>query len=379
MNQHKGFWMKLRVISFMLMVLTGLSLCWTASYFLFWWFGWNWTGLVRQLGVSVLGFIFFGFIIWIISHFGRQRQVEFYQSIIEAFRRIARGDFTVALPTEGLDNGRFTDIIKSINDMAADLNRLETMRQGFISDVSHEIQSPLTSISGFARVLKEKELTPEEREHYLDIIEQESLRLSRLSENMLRLASLDSEQHPFQPVPMRLDKQLQTLILACEPQWLEKDLDVSAELTPVMMDADPDLLSQVWVNLLHNAIKFTPPGGAIEVRLEADEEEVCVMVADSGIGISEEDQMHIFERFFKADKSRTRSGGGSGLGLSIIQKIVEMHHGSVSADSKLGTGTTMTIRLPKAATAGVPAAAQPAASVLGKKGRASRSAGKELR
>ncbi|MEC0371649.1 sensor histidine kinase [Paenibacillus chibensis] len=376
MNKQKGLWMKLRVISFMLMVLTGLSLCWTAAYFLFRWFGWHWTGLVRQLGVSVLGFILFGFIIWIISQFGRKKEIEFYQSIIDAFRRIARGDFSVSLSLEGLDDGRFTDIIKSINDMAADLNKLETMRQGFISDVSHEIQSPLTSISGFARVLKEKELTPEEREHYLDIIEQESLRLSRLSENMLRLASLDSEQHPFQPVPMRLDKQLQTLILACEPQWLEKNLDVSADLTPVMMDADPDLLSQVWVNLLHNAIKFTPPGGAIEVRLEADEEEVRVMVADSGIGISKEDQMHIFERFFKADKSRTRSGGGSGLGLSIIQKIVEMHHGSVSADSNLGTGTTMTVRLPKAA-ARVPAEAPPAAPVLGKKGRASRSAAKD--
>ncbi|MWV45975.1 two-component sensor histidine kinase [Paenibacillus sp. HJL G12] len=368
--------MKLKVVFFMLLVLIALSLCWTAAYFLMHWLSWPQALLARQLAVSIAGFFIFGLIISIISRFGRRKEMEFYQSIIDAFRRIARGDFTVSLPLEGMDNGRFTDIIQSINDMAADLNKLETMRQGFISDVSHEIQSPLTSISGFARVLKEKELSAEEREHYLDIIEQESVRLSRLSENMLRLASLDSEQHPFHPAPIRLDKQLQQLILACEPLWLEKDLDMSADLSPVTIEADPDLLSQVWVNLLHNAIKFTPHGGTVEVRLEAGEDAVRVRVEDSGIGISEEDQAHIFDRFYKADKSRTRSGGGSGLGLSIIQKIVQMHQGSVTATSRLGEGTTMTVQLPWV-TAASPAPVQPAAPASAKKRRASHTAAKD--
>ncbi|WP_423802969.1 sensor histidine kinase [Paenibacillus dendrobii] len=374
--KHTGIWMKLKVVFFMLLVLIALSLCWTAAYFLMHWLSWPQALLARQLAVSIAGFFIFGLIISIISRFGRRKEMEFYQSIIDAFRRIARGDFTVSLPLEGMDNGRFTDIIQSINDMAADLNKLETMRQGFISDVSHEIQSPLTSISGFARVLKEKELSAEEREHYLDIIEQESVRLSRLSENMLRLASLDSEQHPFHPAPIRLDKQLQQLILACEPLWLEKDLDMSADLSPVTIEADPDLLSQVWVNLLHNAIKFTPHGGTVEVRLEAGEDAVRVRVEDSGIGISEEDQAHIFDRFYKADKSRTRSGGGSGLGLSIIQKIVQMHQGSVTATSRLGEGTTMTVQLPWV-TAASPAPVQPAAPASAKKRRASHTAAKD--
>ncbi|MBE9916270.1 HAMP domain-containing histidine kinase [Paenibacillus donghaensis] len=346
MRKHDGIRVKLKVAFFMLLILAALCICWTAAYYLTHLFGWRISGLVRQLANSVLGFIIFGICISIISRFGRDRQLEFYQSIIDALKRISRGDFSVTLPVEGMEDGRFTAIIQSINDMAADLNKLESMRQEFISDVSHEIQSPLTSISGFARVLKEKQLSVEEREHYLDIIEQESVRLSRLSENMLRLASLDSEQHPFHPVPIRLDKQLQKLILACEPQWQEKELDMTAEMEPVTIEADPDLLSQVWVNLLHNAIKFTPAGGSIQVRLAAGERQVAVIVEDSGIGISEEDQTHIFERFYKADKSRTRSGGGSGLGLSIIKKIVEMHQGSVKVSSRLGEGTAITVCLP---------------------------------
>ncbi len=371
--------LRVRIALFIILVLFALNLCWMAAYLVtrhFHDFGWNMGPLARLLVNSSLGFFLFGLCISIISRFGRRRQIEFYQSVIDALKRISRGDFQVALPVEELDDGRFTDIVQSINDMAADLNKLESMRQEFISDVSHEIQSPLTSISGFARVLKNRELSAEEREHYLDIIEQESVRLSRLSENMLRLASLDSEQHPFHPAPLRLDKQLQNLILACEPQWQEKDLDMSADLIPVTIEADADLLSQVWVNLLHNAIKFTPSGGAIRVRLETDGQQACVMVEDTGIGISEEDQAHIFDRFYKADKSRTRSGGGSGLGLSIIQKIVHMHQGSVTAASQLGAGTRMTVRLPAAMEAG-PAPEQIAAPASATRRPASRTSAKD--
>ncbi|WP_459954494.1 sensor histidine kinase [Paenibacillus pini] len=333
-----------------LAVMTGLTLFWVVAYYLTSWFGWHLPPLFQQLLNSVFGFILFGVSMVIISLFVRRKQFLFYESIIDALRRIAKGDFNVSIQIPGnFDEGPMNNLISGINEMAADLNKLESMRQDFISDVSHEIQSPLTSISGFARVLKEKGLSAEEREHYLDIIEHESVRLSRLSENMLRLASLDSEQHPFDPVPMRLDKQLQTLILACEPQWIDKDLEMIVELKQTTIEADPDLLSQVWVNLLHNAIKFTPLKGTISVLLEADEREVLVRIEDTGIGISAEEQEHIFERFYKVDKSRTSSSGGSGLGLSIIHKIVQMHQGSVSVTSNLGEGTVMNVRLPRAA------------------------------
>jgi signal transduction histidine kinase len=133
----------------------------------------------------------------------------------------------------------------------------------------------------------------------------------------------------------------------CEPQWTAKALDVEAVLDEITLSADEDLLSQVWINLLHNSIKFTPEGGKICVELHAQGENADFTITDTGIGISPEAQARIFERFYKADKSRTRSdNGGSGLGLSIARKIVTMHGGSIAVESTPGTGTCFTILLP---------------------------------
>jgi len=368
-----SIWLRVRIVFFMLLVICALVVCWIAAYYITDSLKWNMKPLVSQLMNSVLGFVIFGMIISIISKLVKGKQRDYWQMVIDALKQISKGDFKVSLPVNHRDDGGWGKVVQSINSMAADLDKMEHMRQEFISNVSHEIQSPLTSISGFARVLKEEHLSPDQRSHYLNIIEQESVRLSRLSENMLRLASLDSDKHPFRVAPIRLDKQLKTLILACEPQWQGKNLEMSVDLKPVTIEADEDLLSQVWVNLLHNAIKFTPDEGSIQVSLEADEREATVSVEDTGIGISAEDQAHIFERFFKADKSRTRSGGGSGLGLSIIQKIVQMHGGNVAVNSELGRGTRMTVKLPMAAGH---AASQKRAPESGKTPPASRTDGK---
>jgi signal transduction histidine kinase len=172
------------------------------------------------------------------------------------------------------------------------------------------------------------------------------MRLSRLSDNLLKLTSLESEHHPFDRRRYRLDRQLRSAVLACEPQWLEKSIEVEAELEEVEIEADHELLSQVWGNLLHNSIKFTPPGGSIRVRLTLEDGKAAVRIADTGIGIGEEDLPRIFERFYKADKSRNRAGGGSGLGLSIVKKIVDLHGGAIDVRSRPGEGTEFTVRLP---------------------------------
>jgi signal transduction histidine kinase len=220
------------------------------------------------------------------------------------------------------------------------------MRQTFISNVSHEIQSPLTSIQGFARALQQEGLDYEQRKHYYGIIETESARLSKLSDNLLKLTSLESDQHPFEPKRYRLDRQLRSMILACEPQWVEKNILMDVELAETTVEADEDLLSQVWMNLLSNSIKFTPNGGTISVEAKPSEDGAAVRISDNGTGISEEDLPHIFERFFKADKSRNRMLGGSGLGLSIVKRILEMHGGDVRVSSTRGVGTTFTVKLP---------------------------------
>jgi signal transduction histidine kinase len=230
--------------------------------------------------------------------------------------------------------------------MALELNQIEAMRQEFISNVSHEIQSPLTSIRGFARALQNDNLSRQDRNHYLGIIETESMRLSKLSDDLLALASLEAENPRFEPKPYRLDKQIRRLILACEPQWTEKVLDMEVSLDEAEIAGDEDLLSQVWMNLLHNSIKFTPQGGRVCVELRRRDGSVAFTIADTGIGIAEDDLARVFERFFKADTSRQRAKGGSGLGLSIAKKIVEMHRGTISVESRLETGTTFTVRLP---------------------------------
>ncbi len=170
--------------------------------------------------------------------------------------------------------------------------------------------------------------------------------MSRLSENLLKLAALEADSVKFEPKPYRLDKQLRALILSCEPQWSEKKIKLDAFLDSVTVTADEDMMSQVWVNLIHNSIKFTPEGGGIQVDLHRNGNTVECKISDTGIGIDKDAQKHIFERFYKADKSRERAKKGSGLGLAIVKKIVETHGGKITVQSEPGAGTVFTVALP---------------------------------
>ncbi|MGG6314236.1 sensor histidine kinase [Paenibacillus macerans] len=293
----------------------------------------------------ILGTILFGLLISVISLAFRSKQLMKLNMIIDAIRRISRGDFTVRL--DGYEKMReFETIVHSINEMAGALGQMETMRQDFISNVSHEIQSPLTSIRGFARALRKPDLSPEKRNHYLEIIESESRRLSQMSDNLLKLSSLETDRASLRTNRFRLDRQLQNVVLACEPQWLAKNIQIQLELSELEVEGAEDLLSQVWMNLLHNSIKFTPEGGEIGFTLAPGEDGAVVTVADNGIGMAEQDIGHIFERFYKADKSRTRSAGGSGLGLSIVKKIVDIHEGDISVTSEPGKGSCFRVAIP---------------------------------
>jgi signal transduction histidine kinase len=309
--------------------------------------------LVVQIVNTLLGLFFTGLFIGCGSAIARSKgwapEMNLFVPIIDAMQRIAKGDFTVQLDNRYHRNEPVSALVQSVNNMAVELKQMETMRQEFISNVSHEIQSPLTSIRGFARALQNDDLNRENRNHYLNIIETESVRLSKLSDNLLALASLDSENPRFEPKPYRLDKQIRSLIVACEPQWTDKALDMNVAAEQVTITADEILLSQVWNNLIHNSIKFTPAAGKICLALHQQDGQIEFRIADTGIGIAEEDQPRIFERFYKADKSRERSKGGSGLGLSIAKTIVEMHRGTIEVESQLGAGTTFIVSLPMAA------------------------------
>lgn len=232
-----------------------------------------------------------------------------------------------------------------------DLRRLERLRQEFVANVSHELKTPLSSIKAYAETLREGAIfDPEHNLAFVQRIEQQSDRLNELIVDLLSLARIESGQQPFDMVAVPLDR--------CVPEWVNLhaaaaeakgvQLEVSSEAPPTQVRADEEGLRQIVDNLLANAIKYTPQGGQVRVRWYADGEWVVVEVQDTGIGIARADQERIFERFYRADKARSRELGGTGLGLSIVKHLALAFGGSVSVRSHLGEGSTFMVRLQEA-------------------------------
>lgn len=261
-----------------------------------------------------------------------------------ATKRIASGDFNVKLNIK--QSGELGTLARSFEEMMHDLQQLEQMRREFVTNVSHEVQSPLTSISGYAQALKQVNLTDYERSRYLDIIITEAKRMSKMSDSLLKLSLLESQSQQLRHVTLSLDEQIRRVIVALQPQWSARNIHFELDLHPVKVTADQDLLNQVWTNIIGNSIKFSKDGGMIDVSIKQDIKNVTVRISDQGIGISLEDQKRIFERFFKADRSHSRKYSGSGMGLAIVKQIVSLHQGDIRVDSEPGQGTTFIITLP---------------------------------
>ncbi|MBP2000978.1 signal transduction histidine kinase [Paenibacillus shirakamiensis] len=301
-----------------------------------------------QVLYFMLGEVLFMILFYLIGRLFHRRFDQRFEKVRAVLEAISKGNFNVSIDQTEYEEQEYKDVIISINEMVKGLSNLETMRQDFISNVSHEIQSPLTSIGGFARALKENEhLSQDLRVHYLDIIESETSRLSQLSDHLLKLSTLEKDgTESLEPRNYRLDKQIRRMILACESQWSAKDLQIDVHLDDMNICAEEGLLSQVWLNLLNNSIKFTPKGGLIEIRSQLLEEQVVIRVVDSGVGIEATDLPYIFDRFYKADKSRNREAGGNGLGLAIVKKIIDLHGGEIAVESTPLEGTVFIVTLP---------------------------------
>ncbi|WP_028776558.1 sensor histidine kinase [Shimazuella kribbensis] len=290
--------------------------------------------------ILIIAFIIGSILILIASRY----LVRPLQAMTSATKKLAQGNFDIHVEIKRKDElGILAD---SFNLMAKELSELEQMRKDFVSNVSHEIQSPLTSIRGYSEILKDEAISFEERNAFLDIIQQETERLSRLSENLLKLASLESNHHPFHPESYQLDEQLRRLVAFLEPQWSKKQLKMDVRLEKINIIADQDQLSQVWLNLLSNSIKFTPDQGNIQIELTSKEQKIIVRITNTGIGIPKEAQQHIFDRFYTGDPARNRKKSGNGLGLSIAKKIVELHNGEIEVESEVEKATTFTVSLP---------------------------------
>ncbi|CAM3122688.1 HAMP domain-containing histidine kinase [Paenibacillus taichungensis] len=266
------------------------------------------------------------------------------KKLTKATKRIAAGDFNVKLNIK--QTGELGTLARSFEEMIHDLQQLEQMRREFVTNVSHEVQSPLTSISGYAQALKQVNLSEQERSRYLEIIIAEAKRMSKMSDNLLKLSMLESQSQQPRLSTLSLDEQIRRVIVTLQPQWSARNIHFELDLQAVKVLADHDQLNQVWTNILSNGIKFSKDGGVIHVSTKQDIKIVTIRISDTGIGIPLEDQKRIFERFFKSDRSHSRKYDGSGMGLAIVKQIVSLHQGDIRVESEPGQGTTFIVTLP---------------------------------
>lgn len=237
-------------------------------------------------------------------------------------------------------------LAQSFRNMTERLNENDKIRKNFISDVSHDFQSPLLNIKGYAELLMDSGLPETERKNYAKVIQSETERLSSLTNQLMLLTSLDQLVSPLRKRRFKLNEQM--MEVTRRYRWLleEKDMSLSIDLDETEIFGDPAFLEKVWENLLSNALKYTEAGGSIDITLNKKEDGVVVSYCDSGIGIEEKHLERIFDRFYRADESRTKQIPGTGLGLSIVHQVVKLHGGSIDVRRNTDRGMKFIVKLP---------------------------------
>ena len=262
---------------------------------------------------------------------------------------LAKGDFSIRMPpNDRIEINEAKQFTKSFNKAAEELSGIEIMRANFISDFSHEFRTPIASISGFAQLLRDQNLSPEERDEYLDIIIDESRRLSNLSEDILNLSRMESSNILTNVGTIDIAEGLRRSIAIVEPNANEKDIAVTVDIDETQVIGNADYLSQLWTNILQNAVKFTPKGGSINISLKNSQvqktKSVTCAISDDGCGMDESTRTHLFERFYQGDTSHAQEGNG--LGLALCKRIVDLHGGTIRVTSAPGKGSTFVVTLP---------------------------------
>lgn len=268
------------------------------------------------------------------------------QAISDATKKVAQGDFTVRIDTlHEEDKEDYLDrMIHDLNTMIAELGSIETLKTDFVSNVSHEIKTPISVIQNYAQLLKSDTLTEQERKDYSETIYGAAVRLNTLITNILRLNRLENQRISPAKMPFDLSTQLTECLLGFETVWEEKQIEIEPDIEDgVTVNSDKALLSIVWNNLLSNAFKFTDPGGTVGVTLKREGKYAAVTVRDTGCGISPEAAMHIFDKFYQGDTSHATQGNG--LGLALVKRILDMTDGEINVESVPGEGSTFTVKL----------------------------------
>lgn len=261
--------------------------------------------------------------------------------LMDGMERLARGDYGARIDLGEFPAGK--SLAESFNLLAGELENTEMLRSDFINGFSHEFKTPIVSILGFARLLNRGGVPEEQRAEYLEIIEEESARLAAMATNVLNMTKIENQNILTGVTEFNLSEQLRTCVLLLEKKWEGKGIRVSADFDEHMAEGNEELLKQVWINILDNAVKFTPEGGEISLSIREGEGRISVEIRNTGSQLSPEDRRRMFRKFYQGDASRKTEGNG--LGLSIAQKVVELHRGRIAAESGDG-GTTFTVELP---------------------------------
>lgn len=226
--------------------------------------------------------------------------------------------------------------------MVKKLSINEYLHKDFVSNVSHEFKTPITSLIGYAKLLKKTDITDNQRKEYTDIIISESERLSNLSSNLLKLSELGNKGIGLKKEEIQLDEQIRDAILLLQNLWEKKNLELDLNLECLDFVGDKELMYQVWINLISNAIKYSNENGKLTINLNKSDM-ITVEIIDEGVGMTKDEEEKIFLRFYKADKSRNTTG--TGLGLTIVKEIVELHGGTISVQSEVGKGSKFVVVL----------------------------------
>lgn len=263
--------------------------------------------------------------------------------VIDNLNRLSSGDFKVRLKPSKLIRivPAFEDAVNSFNKMAEELEKTQMLRSDFINNFSHEFKTPIVSIAGFAKLLKKGNLTPEQQEEYISIIEAESLRLSTMATNVLNLTKVENQAILTDVTEFNLSEQIRNSILLLEPKWSKRDIEFDLPFREYYVRANEELLKQLWINLIDNAIKYTDDRIKICIKDKDGRLEISVMNTGSTVPVDKLER--IFDKFYQADESH--SGEGNGIGLALSKRITELHRGKISVVSENST-TVFTVVLP---------------------------------
>lgn len=268
----------------------------------------------------------------VIALFLSKKALIYVNRIINRMNRLASGDYSARLSYGKPISMHPTiqEITKSFNQMAEELEKTEMLRMDFINNLSHEFKTPIVSIAGFARILKKGNLSKEQQTEYLTIIEEEAKRLSTLANNVLNMTKVENQTILTNTLKFNLSEQIRSCILLLEEKWSKKELEWGLDFGEYEIKADEKLLKEVWINLLDNAVKFSPIGEKIVIQIKEKEDYYQIIISNPGREFPEGIKEKLFHKFYQADESR--SGEGNGIGLAIVKRVVELHKGRVFAE-----------------------------------------------